>query len=59
MQLVMYQMLTTNNSSFRNRSVDESIGTNYHHTLLKNHQKPLKRLTYKRQSLAKNITTSK
>ncbi len=58
MQLAMYQMLTANNSSIRARSIDESIVTN-HHPLLKNHQKPLKRLTHKRQRSEKNITISK
>jgi hypothetical protein len=62
MQLAMYQMLTNSssnstnilqpNSSFQVRLIDESIVTN-------NHQKPLKRLTHKRQRLEKNITTSK
>jgi hypothetical protein len=63
MQLAMYQMLTNvssipQNSSVRIRSIDETIVTNHHPPLLKNHQKPLKRLTDKRQRLEKNITTS-
>ncbi|CAF4146144.1 unnamed protein product, partial [Rotaria sp. Silwood2] len=67
-QLAMYQMLTNvslnsrsilqNNTSFRVDSPidNKSTVTNYY-PILKNHQKPLKRLTHKRQRLEKNLTT--
>jgi hypothetical protein len=44
MQLIMYQMLTANNSSVRSTVI--------------NHHKPRKRLSHQRQGLEKNLTTS-
>ncbi|CAF0794029.1 unnamed protein product [Rotaria sordida] len=69
MQLAMYQMLTNvslnsinilqNNRSFRVYSPTNNklIVTNYY-PILKNHQKPLKRLIHKQQRLEKNLMTT-
>lgn len=69
MQLAMYQMLTNvsinstntpeNNVTLRVRPADDkSIITNYH-SILKNHQKSLKRLTHKQQRSEKSTTTTR